>query len=58
MVLHAFNPSTWEAEASRSKFKASLIYRDSFRTARGEQKNPVLKQNKTKQNQSAFDEQS
>ena len=42
MVAHAFNPSTWEAEAS-------LVYTVSSRTARATQRNPVLK-NKTKQN--------
>jgi hypothetical protein len=44
VVVHAFNPSTWEAEAS-------LVYRVSSRTARAIQRNPVSKkQNKTKQN--------
>ena len=43
MVVHAFNPSTWEAEAGRSEFKASLVYRISFRTARVTQRNCVLK---------------
>jgi hypothetical protein len=43
VVAHAFNPSTWEAEAS-------LVYRVSSRTARATQRNPVSKkQNKTKQ---------
>jgi hypothetical protein len=54
MMVHAFNPSTWEAEAGRFlEFEASLVYRVSFRTARATQRNPVLKkakkQNKTKQ---------
>jgi hypothetical protein len=49
VVAHAFNPSTWEAEAGRfSEFKASLVYRVSSRTARATQRNPVSK-NKTKQ---------
>ena len=53
MVVHAFNLSTWEAEAggSLSSFKASLAYRVSSRTARTAraiQRNPVSKkQNKT-----------
>jgi hypothetical protein len=46
--VHAFNPSTWEAEAGEiSEFEASLVYRMSSRTARAIQKNPVSK-NKTK----------
>jgi hypothetical protein len=51
VVVHAFNPSTWEAEAGRwiSKFKASLIYRVSSRTARATQRNPVSKNQKPKQ---------
>jgi hypothetical protein len=56
VVAHAFNPSTWEAEAGRSEFEDSLVYRVSSRTARAIQRNPVLKktkkqkQNKTKKN--------
>jgi hypothetical protein len=46
VVVHAFNPSTQEAEAGRgrqfSEFEASLIYRVSSRTARGTQRNSVL----------------
>jgi hypothetical protein len=30
----AFNPSTQEAEAGRSHFQASLVYRVSYRPAR------------------------
>jgi hypothetical protein len=45
VVAHAFNPSTWEAEAI-SEFKASLVYRVSSRTARAIQRNPVSKTNK------------
>jgi hypothetical protein len=26
MVAHVYNPSTWDAEAEDSKFKASLSY--------------------------------
>jgi hypothetical protein len=42
VVVHAFNPSTWEAEAS-------LVYRVCFRTARATQRNPVLKTKANKQ---------
>jgi hypothetical protein len=49
VVVHAFNPSTWEAEAGRSlEFKASLVYRVSSRTARATQRNPVWKKQKQK----------
>jgi hypothetical protein len=41
MVVHAFNPSTGE-------FEASLIYKVSSRTARAIQRNPVLKNKQTK----------
>ena len=48
----AFNPSTQEAEADRShKVEVSLVYRASPRTARATQRNSVLKQSKTKQNE-------
>ena len=39
-------PGSHEAEASLYEFKASLVYRASFRTARVIQRNPVSKQNK------------
>jgi hypothetical protein len=45
VVVHAFNPSTWEKEAGR--FEASLVYRVSYRTARATQRNPVLKNKQT-----------
>jgi hypothetical protein len=57
VVVHAFNPSTWEAKAGRiSEFKASLVYKVSSRTARDIQRNPVSKnqnqnQKQTKQKQ-------
>jgi hypothetical protein len=41
VVAHAFNPSTWEAEAGGFEFKASLFYKVSSRTARATQRNPV-----------------
>jgi hypothetical protein len=44
VVVHTFNPSTQEAKEDRpSEFKASLIYRGSFRTSRATQRNPVFK---------------
>jgi hypothetical protein len=48
VVAHAFNPSTWEAEAGGFlSFKASLVYIWSSRTARATtQRNPVSKTNK------------
>jgi hypothetical protein len=47
--VHAFNPSTWEAEAGGSlEFEASLVYRMSSRTAIATQRNPVSKKNKNK----------
>jgi hypothetical protein len=49
MVVHAFNPSTWEAKSRQiSEFKASLVYKVSSRTARATQRNPVLKNQKKK----------
>jgi hypothetical protein len=47
MVAHAFHPSILGGRGRQiSKFKASLVYRVSSRTARATQRNPVLK-NKT-----------
>jgi hypothetical protein len=45
VVVHTFNPSTWdaEAEAGRFLFEASLVYKVSSRTARATQRNPVKK---------------
>jgi hypothetical protein len=45
VVVHAFNPSTWEAEAA-SEFEASLVYTVSSRRARAVQRNLVLKNQK------------
>jgi hypothetical protein len=45
--VHTFNPSTWEAEAGRSEFEASLVYRASSRTARATEK-PCLEKPKQK----------
>jgi hypothetical protein len=51
MVVHAFNPSTWEGRGRRiSEFEASLVYKVSSRTARAIQRNPVSKKKKTKKN--------
>jgi hypothetical protein len=30
VVAHAFNPSTWEAEAGGSEFGAGLVYRETL----------------------------
>jgi hypothetical protein len=40
-MTHAFIPSTQEADAGRSEFKASMVYRTSYRTARATQRNTV-----------------
>ena len=32
VVVHAFNPSTQEAEAGKSEFEATLVYRSTSRT--------------------------
>jgi hypothetical protein len=45
VVVHAFNPSTWEAEAGWfSDFDTSLVHRVSSKTAMDTQRNTVLKQ--------------
>jgi hypothetical protein len=46
VVAHAINPGTWEAEAGRSEFEASLVYKVSARTARATQRNPVFSERK------------
>ena len=51
MVVHTFNPSTCEAEAGRSEFEASLVYRVSSKTARATEK-PCLKKQEPNKNQS------
>lgn len=43
VVAHTFNLSTREAEANRSKFEGSLVYRGSSGTARAIQGNPASK---------------
>jgi hypothetical protein len=43
VVAHAFNLNTWEAEAGRFEFEASLVYRVNSRTARATQRNLVSK---------------
>jgi hypothetical protein len=52
-VAHAFNPSTWEAEAGGFQV-ASLVYRVSFRTARATQRNPVSKNQKKKKKKNSW----
>ena len=43
-MAHAFNPSTWEAEAGGFlSFEASLLYIVSSRTARAIQRNSIKK---------------
>ena len=44
VVVHTFNPSTWEEET-----EASLVYRVSSRTAKAIQRNPVSKKQTNKQ---------
>jgi hypothetical protein len=49
VVVHAFNPSTWEAEAGGSfEFEANLVYKVSSRTARAIQRDPVSRKKKKK----------
>ena len=47
VVVHAFNPSTREAEAGGFlSSRPSLVYKVSSRTARATQRNPVSKKKK------------
>jgi hypothetical protein len=52
VVVHTFNPSTWEAEAGRflSLRSAYSVYRMSSRTARATQRTPASKKKKKKKN--------
>ena len=53
MVAHTFNSRTWEAEVGLNccEFKASLVYRMSFRTgSKGTEKPCLRKQKQTKKN--------
>jgi hypothetical protein len=43
VVVHAFSPSTWEIGKQISEFKANLVYRVSYGTAKAIQRNPVSK---------------
>jgi hypothetical protein len=43
VVVHAFNPSTWEAEAGRFLSSRSAQSIESSRTAGATQRNPVSK---------------
>jgi hypothetical protein len=49
LVAHAFNLSTWEAEAGNlCEFEARLVYRLSSRTVRATQRNPISKKKQQK----------
>ena len=49
VVANSFNPSTQEVRGRRiSEFKASLVYKVSFRTIRVHRETLSTKQNKTK----------
>lgn len=39
MLVHTLSSSIWEAEEGGSKFKASMVYIESFRPAKG--RNPL-----------------
>jgi hypothetical protein len=49
VVVHAFNPSTREADRGRqiSEFEASLVYKVSSKSARAIQRDPVSKNKQT-----------
>jgi hypothetical protein len=49
VVVHAFNPSTWEAEAGKFLSSRPAWSTESTRTARATEK-PYLEKQKTKQN--------
>lgn len=42
MMAHTFNTNTQKAEAERSEFKTSLIYKESSKIVRATYRNPVL----------------
>jgi hypothetical protein len=48
MVVHAFNPSTWEVGPGGFEFEASLVYKVSSRTAMAIQRIPASKNQKKK----------
>jgi hypothetical protein len=48
VVAHAFNPSTWEAEAG-SVFEASIVYRVNFRETLSQKTKTKTKTNPTNQ---------
>jgi hypothetical protein len=50
VVAHAFNPSIRGRGRQISEFKASLVYKVIFRTARAIQRNPISKNKKQKTN--------
>jgi len=42
LVSQVFNPTTWKAEAGRSEFQTSLIYKENSRPAKTvRERNPV-----------------
>jgi hypothetical protein len=50
VVVQTFNACTWEAEAGRSlSLGPSVVYRESSRTARDTQRNPISKKKNKKQ---------
>ena len=52
VVTYAFNPNTWEADADRSEFDISLVYRVSTRTVMLTQRNSASKINKNQKQRS------
>jgi hypothetical protein len=55
VVAHAFNPSTWEAEAGGFlEFEASLVYKVSSRTATAIQRNSVSENKQTNKQTKRF----
>jgi hypothetical protein len=54
MEVHAFNPSIGrQRQEDLCEFEASLVYRVSSKTARAIQRNPVLQNKETNQQQEA-----
>jgi hypothetical protein len=50
VVAHAFNPSTWEAEAGRFLSSRPAWYKVSSRTAKAMQRKPCLEKTTTTKN--------
>jgi hypothetical protein len=52
VVAHAFNPSTWEAEAGGFlSLKVSLVYKSEFQDSQGYTEKPCLEKPKKKKTQ-------